>query len=115
MTGRVIVHSRRLSALFVGITAALLLLAMLGIVATSFAVEVPTAHYTLDIGYLGTTFSGTLKTQPTAANPESKLWWNDGFWWGSLWNITAEEYRIYRLNWGTQAWEDTGVAIDDRP
>ena len=51
---------------------------------------------------------------PTGEKPESKLWWNDGFWWGSMFNVTAGEYRIYRLNWGTQEWEDTGVALDDR-
>ncbi|MFN8489045.1 MAG: Calx-beta domain-containing protein [Caldilineaceae bacterium] len=51
---------------------------------------------------------------PTEAKPESKLWWNDGFWWGSLWNQTVDQYHIYRLNWGTQVWEDTGVPLDDR-
>lgn len=51
---------------------------------------------------------------PTEAKPESKLWWNDGFWWGSLWNPTVNQYHIYRLNWGTQVWEDTGVLLDDR-
>lgn len=52
---------------------------------------------------------------PSGEKPESKLWWNDGFWWGSLFNTTDDKFHIYRLNWGTQTWEDTGVIIDDRP
>lgn len=52
---------------------------------------------------------------PTGEKPESKLWWNDGFWWGSLFNPTDDKFHIYRLNWGTQTWEDTGVIIDERP
>ena len=52
---------------------------------------------------------------PTGEKPESKLWWNDGFWWGSLFNPTDDKFHIYRLNWGTQTWEDTGVIIDNRP
>lgn len=52
---------------------------------------------------------------PTGEKPESKLWWNDGFWWGSLFNTADDKFHIYRLNWGTQTWEDTGVIIDDRP
>ncbi len=51
---------------------------------------------------------------PTGEKPQSKLWWNDGFWWGSLYSTSAGEFRIHRLNWATQTWEDTGVAIDDR-
>ncbi|MFN8494902.1 MAG: Calx-beta domain-containing protein [Caldilineaceae bacterium] len=71
----------------------------------------PGAGY-LDYNY-GPDVNGAGRT-PTESKPESKLWWNDGFWWGSMWNPTAKQYHIYRLNWGTQTWEDTGVAIDDR-
>jgi len=65
-------------------------------------------------GYLDFSYSGTTVADPTGEKPESKLWWNDGFWWGSLYQSAAGEYRIFRLNWGTQTWEDTGVALDDR-
>ena len=71
----------------------------------------PGAGY-LDYNY-GVDVNGAGRT-PTESKPESKLWWNDGFWWGSLWNPTDVKYHIYRLNWGTQTWEDTGVPIDDR-
>jgi len=71
----------------------------------------PGAGY-LDYGY-GPTVNGTGRT-PTESKPESKLWWNDGFWWGSLFNPTANAYHIYRLDWGAQTWEDTGISLDDR-
>lgn len=66
-------------------------------------------------GYLDFSYQGWIGAgSPTGEKPESKLWWNDGFWWGALYNSTAGELRIYRLNWGTQTWEDTGVPIDER-
>ncbi|MBX3011388.1 MAG: Ig-like domain-containing protein [Caldilineaceae bacterium] len=67
-------------------------------------------------GYLGASFDGyTGAGAPTGEKPESKLWWNDGFWWGSLFNSTTGRFHIYKLNWGTQLWEDTGVELDNRP
>ncbi|MFQ5857926.1 MAG: hypothetical protein ACE5LU_20160, partial [Anaerolineae bacterium] len=71
----------------------------------------------LNVGYLDFPYAvsaGDPVDAPTGEKAESKLWWNDGFWWGSLYNNYADEYHIYRLNWGTQTWEDTGVALDDR-
>ncbi|MEZ4731281.1 MAG: Calx-beta domain-containing protein [Caldilineaceae bacterium] len=65
----------------------------------------------LDFSYTGYTGAGS----PTGEKPESKLWWNDGFWWGSLFDSVTNSYHIYRLNWGTQTWEDTGIMLDDRP
>lgn len=64
----------------------------------------------LDFPYTGWNGAGA----PTGEKPESKLWWNDGFWWGALYNSGAGELRIYRYNWGTNSWEDTGIPIDDR-
>ena len=58
---------------------------------------------------------GSVGRTPTEAKPESKLWWHDGFWWGSLFNATANQYHIYRLNETSQTWEDTAVALDERP
>ncbi len=51
----------------------------------------------------------------TGEKPQSKLWWHDGFWWSSLYSTANDEFRIHRLNWATQTWQDTGVPIDDRP
>jgi len=61
-------------------------------------------------GYKGPSYTGA--TAPTAEKPQSKLWFNDGIWWGSL--FTAGDFRIHRLNWATQTWTDTGVLIDTR-
>src|SRR3990172_4674848 len=94
----------------------LLLLTVWGFVSTAQAQTsspLDTAGY-LDFSYQVAPGESVSVTHPTAEKPESKLWWNDGFWWGSLYNSAAGEFRIYRLNWGTQTWEDTGVAIDDR-
>ncbi|MFN8494327.1 MAG: Calx-beta domain-containing protein [Caldilineaceae bacterium] len=91
----------------------LTLLCLGGMTRISYAQQFPPpgAGY-LDYNY-GPSVDGIGRT-PTESKPESKLWWNDGFWWGSMWNPTANQYHIYRLNWGTQTWEDTGTVIDDR-
>lgn len=66
-----------------------------------------------DVGYRDFSF-GTGVSSPTAEKPQSKLWFNDGLWWGSLYNTSAGEYRIYRMDWGTQTWSDTGTRVDTR-
>ena len=63
-------------------------------------------------GYKGQSYSPV--SAPTGEKPQSKLWFNDGIWWGSLFNSGTEEFRIHRLNWATQTWTDTGVVIDTR-
>ena len=66
-------------------------------------------------GYLDFTYAdpaGDVKN-PTGEKAESKLWWNDGYWWGSMYNKDTHAYHIYRLMWGTQTWVDTGVQLDD--
>ena len=65
-------------------------------------------------GYLDFSYGPAVVSSPTGEKPESKLWWNDGFWWGCLWSPSGNAYHIYRLDWVTQTWEDTGVKIDDR-
>ncbi|MCZ7573770.1 MAG: DNRLRE domain-containing protein [Ardenticatenaceae bacterium] len=71
----------------------------------------------VDIGYRDFSYpSGTGgNSEPTGEKPESKLWFNDGRWWGSLWSTTGGAYHIYRLDVATQSWLDTGTALDDRP
>ena len=67
-----------------------------------------------DIGYEGPSWQGAT-TDPSGSKPESKLWWNDGSWWGSLYHQASTDFHIFRLNTSTQTWVDTGVALDDRP
>lgn len=45
---------------------------------------------------------------------QSKLWFNDGFWWGSLFDRESEEYRIHRYDEDSLTWKDTGTPIDER-
>lgn len=51
---------------------------------------------------------------PTADKPQSKLWFNDGIWWASAFSRSDRAHHIYRLDWNTQTWSDTGVVIDTR-
>jgi len=52
---------------------------------------------------------------PTGEKPQSKLWYNDGRWWGDMFNKADGKYHIYWLNIGTQLWVDTGTILDPRP
>ena len=65
-------------------------------------------------GYRDFNFGSTVYNLPTAEKPEHKLWWNDGFWWGSLWDPSANKYRIHRFNLASQCWTSVGPDIDDR-
>ncbi|MCV0403325.1 MAG: Ig-like domain-containing protein [Chloroflexi bacterium] len=65
-----------------------------------------------DVGYSGPSY-GTASA-PTGQKPQSKLWWNDGLWWGSLFSATVRDFTIHRLDWASQRWIDTGVVIDER-
>jgi hypothetical protein len=53
-------------------------------------------------------------SRPTSEKPESKLWFHDGSWWGSLWSSTGGAHHIHRLERSTQCWTDTGVTLDPR-
>ena len=77
-------------------------------------VETATAQTPVTAGFRDFSFGTTGTPAPTGEKPESKLWWNDGFWWGSLYNASAQKYHIYRLNLNTQTWVDQGTLIDDR-
>ncbi len=66
-------------------------------------------------GYKGLPFKYTPSVQtPSGEKPQSKLWYNDGRWWGDLFNTTDGKYHIYWLDLGTQTWKDTGTILDPR-
>jgi len=67
-----------------------------------------------DIGYEGPPTTGG-GSAATGEKPESKLWWNDGSWWASLFDKSTQTNHIFRLDRTTQRWVDTGVMIDNRP
>ena len=83
-------HSRLIVA---GLVTTLILLSALSIHA------IASIQSSLGIaGYLDFSYGTTIPADVTGEKPESKLWWNDGIWWGILYNNTAGEYHIYRLD-----------------
>ena len=79
----------------------------------SFVRPSPAAADTGDIGYLDQSFSGT--PDPTGTKrAESLLWFNDGSWWASMWDVVSGDFHIFRLDVSTQAWINTGVPLDTR-
>jgi hypothetical protein len=57
----------------------------------------------------------TVVRAPTTSTAQSKLWFNDGAWWGALFGPTSKRLGIFRLDPATQVWADTGTLIDERP
>jgi Bacterial Ig-like domain len=93
-----------------GLSAARLLTAFVAVVLAAGALAGTAAG---DVGDRDFTF-GTAAPAPTSKEAQSKLWFNDGRWWGSLYNRTTGSYQIHRLDWATQTWTDSGTVIDDR-
>jgi PKD repeat protein len=51
----------------------------------------------------------------TGEKPESKLWFNDGSWWGVLFDSVSQTFHIFRLDRARQTWVDTTILVDNRP
>ncbi|MGH7494417.1 MAG: hypothetical protein ACREOO_18755 [bacterium] len=66
------------------------------------------------VGYRDFNYGSQVYKAPTAEKPEHKLWWNDGFWWGTLCDSATNKCRIHRLNLARQSWTNVGPDIDDR-
>jgi hypothetical protein len=63
--------------------------------------------------------AGSNPASPTADKPQSKLWINDGKWWGLLWatdpaNPRHAAFFIHSFDPASQSWSNTGVQVDDR-
>lgn len=71
-----------------------------------------------DLGIQGPAYVGGTSGVPTTSKPESKLWFNDGFWWAVMAKNDGagqgNNYHIFRLRLGPQKWADTGVVVDTR-
>jgi hypothetical protein len=68
-----------------------------------------------DYGFSGPRHQGV--ALPTSDKPQSKLWFNDGRWWASLYHEASATYHIYWLdltNMLDQKWIDTGTVLDSR-
>ncbi|MFQ5606107.1 MAG: hypothetical protein ACE5HS_22775, partial [bacterium] len=67
------------------------------------------------VGYRTFSYAGSLTGYPTEAKPESKLWWNDGSWWGILWDPALNMHRIHKFDVVNQCWTSVGPDLDNRP
>jgi PKD repeat protein len=67
-----------------------------------------------NIGYPDGSTSGA-GAAATGEKPESKLWWNDGSWWVSMFDAASQTHHIFRLDRATETWVDTGTLLDNRP
>jgi PKD repeat protein len=69
-----------------------------------------------DIGYQDFTYnSATPPSTPTGTKrAENHLWFNDGIWWGVMWDTVSQDYHIFKLDTATQTWSDTGTLVDPR-
>ena len=75
----------------------------------------PNGYKDLPYFYNPSSTTRSLVQAPTGEKPQSKLWYNDGRWWASMFNTSAGNYRIYWLNLATQSWQDSGTVLDTRP
>jgi hypothetical protein len=98
-----VLHKRGLrTSIIVPLTAALVL------VWISTARSTPVAAGYRDFSY------GTSVSAPTGQKPQSKLWFNDGRWWGVLWNRSTAKYQIHTFDVASQSWTSTSTVVDPR-
>jgi PKD repeat protein len=93
------------------LTRRLALLATLSTLALA-AVGAPPALAAASIGFQDQSYA-PLGGSPSGSKPESKLWFNHG-WWATMYNPAAGAHHIFKLDIATGAWRDTGVEIDPR-
>ncbi|WP_308159506.1 Ig-like domain-containing protein [Arthrobacter sp. ISL-65] len=66
-----------------------------------------------DVGVEDFSHSGT--GTPTGTKRQTNaLWFNDGIWWGNLWDTASSDFHIFRFNAATSSWVNTGVATETR-
>jgi len=76
-------------------------------------VPVPATAATGDVGVEGLSHSGT--GTPTGTKRQTNaLWFNDGIWWGNLWDTATSDFHIFRFNAATSSWVNTGVTTETR-
>jgi PKD repeat protein len=92
------------------------LLGVLVAFAVALLCATPASAATGDAGFPGPSTAGA-GTAPTGEKPESKLWFNDGRWWATMYHTASGTYHIWWLDRSAspEAWVDTGVVVDDRP
>ena len=74
----------------------------------------PAAAGAANIGFDGPDYVAGVSGSPSGYKGESKLWFNDGFWWASMFNTGTSAYHIFKHDKATQSWIATNVETDDR-
>lgn len=69
---------------------------------------------------VGTTYrdfvrASTADLSPPESRGQHRLWFAHGRWWAGLSQPSTGHVTIFRLEWDTQRWVDTGVIVDERP
>jgi PKD repeat protein len=106
------VHASQISGLLAIIILASLASALVGSVAAAVPV---TAGYRDAVAYGDPAAPGG--DDVTANRSQSKLWTNDGFWFGLRFDpisTTNAKFRIWRFDMATQDWTNSTIAVDDR-
>ena len=105
-------HARRIAGLLAIVILASLASGLVGSVAAATPV---TVGWRDDLQYGDPAAPGG--DDVTANRSQSKLWTNDGFWFGVRFDprsTPAAKFRIWRFDMATQNWTNTSVAVDDR-
>jgi hypothetical protein len=81
--------------------------------------SVASASTPTTVGYRDFGFGGALASRATSDPEQSKLWYNDGSWWGGLFVSSGtgsggSHFNIFKFNAVTHSWADTTVRIDSR-
>ncbi|MDQ0665451.1 hypothetical protein QFZ35_003949 [Arthrobacter ulcerisalmonis] len=84
------------------------------LLAAAVTVALPLPAQAADVGVPGPSFAEDGVKTPTADKAQSKLWFQDGSWWGLLWSTSAHATTIHRLDTATQAWKETKTVVDTR-
>jgi hypothetical protein len=81
--------------------------------------SVASASTPATLGYRDFGYGGALATRATSDPEQSKLWYNDGAWWGGLFVSSGtgsggSHFNIFKFTPGTETWTDTGRQVDIR-
>lgn len=85
------------------------------LLAAAVTVALPVPAQAADVGVPGPSYASDGVRTPTADKAQSKLWFQDGSWWGLLWSPSTHATKIHRLDAATQAWQETDTVVDERP
>src|SRR5919202_2899591 len=74
----------------------------------------PAAVAAGDVGHRDQSFAAPGVVKPSGQKPQSKLWYADGTWWGSLFDAGSATFHVQRFDPAGERWIDTGTQLDDR-